>query len=199
MSHRSQQVGRMVAAFLVITLFQVYVLADAVRPNASAEPAGLVYGKLSLPGNRAILINGNNATSGTTILSGAQLQTPEGTEATVLLGPAGHLYIAPNSELTLTFDKTSVDVLVRKGNAVLSTNAGVAGTVRDADGKVLSTVDPANTGATAGKPASAAAKTTTEEKAALIIIPIVIAAIIVAVAASNGNDNENVSPTTPSL
>ena len=197
MSHRSQQGARMVAALLVITLFQVYVLADAVRPNASAaEPASMVYGKLSLPGNRAILVNGNNVTSGTTIFSGAQLQTPEGTEATVLLGPAGHLYIAPNSELTLTFDKGSVDVLVRAGNAVLSTNAGVAGTVRGADGKVLDSGDPVGGGATAGKPAGAASSTTTEEKAALIIIPIVIAAIIVAVVASNRNDNENVSPIT---
>jgi hypothetical protein len=184
----------MVAASLIITLFQVYVMADAVRPNSSAEPSSMVFGKLSLPGSRTILVNGNSATSGTTIFSGAQLQTPEGTEATVLLGPAGHLYIAPNSELTLTFDKGSVDVLVRAGNAVLSTNAGVAGTVRSADGKVISS-DPANSGAIAGKPARPASSTSTEEKAALIIIPIVIAAIIVAVAVSN-NDNDNVSPIT---
>src|SRR2546423_10488534 len=118
MSPRGKQFARAVAAFLIIVLFQVYVLADATRPTVASGttvPASMVFGKLSLPGSRLILLNGNSVGSGTTIFSGAQLQTPEDTEATVLLGAVGHLDIAPNSNLTITFDKASVDVMVMAG------------------------------------------------------------------------------------
>ena len=206
---RNKQAVRAVAALLIITLFQVYVLADATRPNIKAgattgvaTPADMIFGKLSLPGNRVMLVNGNSASSGTTILSGSQLQTPAETEATVQLGSAGHLDIAPDSILTVTFDKASIDVRVTKGSAVLSSNAGVTGTVTNADGKVESS-DPASAasiigGATAGKATRAAAALSSEEKAALIIIPIIIAAILVAVAASDdGGDDDNLSPGSP--
>jgi hypothetical protein len=165
----------------------------------------MILGKLDLPGSRRVLVNGNSAESGTTIFSGAQLQTPEDTEAAVLLGSIGRVDIAPNSKLTLTFDTASVDVLVLTGNAVLSTNAGVTGAVRSADGKLMNS-SPASAVAVVGLPPAgsstraAAASTTTEEKLSFIIIPIVIAAVIIAVAVNNGGDDEtpnNVSPSTP--
>ncbi|HEX8650384.1 MAG TPA: hypothetical protein VF708_06060 [Pyrinomonadaceae bacterium] len=205
MSPRSRQAARTVAAFLIIALLQVYVLADATRPTDNtaaasgtqprAEPSSMIFGKLNLHGSRRVFVNGNSAESGTTIFSGAQLQTPEGTEATVLLGSIGHVDIAPNSKLTLTFDKASVDVLVLTGNAVLSTNAGVTGTVRSADGKLMNS-SPTSAGAVVGLPPAgsstrAAAATTTEEKLSFIIIPIVIAAVIIAVAVNNGGDDDN--------
>jgi hypothetical protein len=213
MPHSSRQAARTVAAFLIIALLQVYVLADATRPidntaDASgtqprAEPSSMIFGKLDLPGSRRVFVNGNSAESGTTIFSGAQLQTPADTEATVLLGSIGRVDIAPNSKLTLTFDKAGVDVLVLTGNAVLSTNAGIAGAVRSADGKLMSS-SPTSAVAVVGLPPAgsstraAAASTTTEEKLSFIIIPIVIAAVIIAVAVNNGGDDDtNVSQSAP--
>jgi hypothetical protein len=204
---QGKQAARAVAAFLIIAVVQVYVLADATRPAAtsdattSAEPASMIFGKLSLPGSRLVLVNGNHVGSGTTIFSGAQLQTPEATEATVLLGSIGHLEIAPNSNLTITFDKESVDVLVVAGNAVLSTNAGITGTVRSPDGKVERS-NPATAVSVVslrpvGKP-TRAADTTTEEKASLIIIPIIIAALIIAFASKGGGNDDNLSASAPS-
>lgn len=205
MSPRSRQAARTVAAFLIIVLFQVYVLADATRPTVASGttvPASMIFGKLSLPGSRLILLNGNSVGSGMTIFSGAQLQTPEGTEATVLLGTVGHLEIAPNSNLTITFDKASVEVTVMAGHAVLSTNAGVTGTVRSADGKVERSSNSANATSALGlapvrSTTRAAASTTTEEKLSFIIIPLVIAAIIIAVAVNNGSNNDNMSASAP--
>lgn len=199
--------ARMAAAFLIIALLQVYVLADATRPGAAttsaAESASVLYGKLDLPGSRLIYVNGNSVASGTTIFSGAQLQTPADTEATILLESVGQVYVAPDSKLTLTFDRTSVDVTVESGNAVLSTKEGVNGTVRSADGKVLSSSGSSTAGAVVGLPpaaastSAAAAALSKEEKLAFIIIPVVIAAIIVAVAVNNDDDNDNVSPSAP--
>lgn len=200
MSIRGNQAVRFVAAFLIITLFQVYVLANATRPNiSSGTPAGMVYGKLSLPESKVALVNGNSAGTGTTIFSGSQLQTPADTEAAVQLGAAGYLDIAPDSNLTVTFDKTSVDVRVTKGSVALSTNAGVKGTVTNADGTVETSNSASATSiigrATVGK-AARAAGLSNEEKAALIIIPSVIAAIILIVVLRD-DDDDNLSPGSP--
>ncbi|MGB7922401.1 MAG: hypothetical protein WCF57_04075 [Pyrinomonadaceae bacterium] len=201
MSSRGKQAARGVATFLIITLFQTYVLANSTRPNINpgTPPAALVYGKLSLPANKAILVNGNSVNAGTTIFSGSQLQTPADTEAAVQLGDAGQLDIAPDSALTVTFNKTSVDVRVTKGSVALSTNAGVKGTVTNADGTV-ETSNPATAssiigGMNVGKAARAAALSK-EEKAALIIIPIAIAAIIIFVVARD-DDDDDISSSNP--
>jgi hypothetical protein len=202
---RGKGAVRAVAVVLVITLFHVYVLADATRPNlntgTSPAPAGVIFGKLSLPGNQVMIVNGNSVGTGTTIFSGSQLQTPADTEAAVQLGAAGYLDIAPDSMLTVAFDKASVDVRVTKGSAVLSTNAGVKGTVTNADGSVENS-DPASAssiigGATTGKATRAAAKLSKEEKAALIIIPSIIAVIIIILIVNDDDNDDNVSPGSP--
>jgi hypothetical protein len=203
MSIRGKHATRAVATFLIITLFQVYVLANATRPNinSSAPHAGMIYGKLSLPGSKLMLINGNSVGTGTTVFSGSQLQTPADTEAAVQLGAVGYLDIAPDTNLTVTFDKTSVDVRVTKGSAVLSTDAGVKGTVTRADGTV-ETSNPASANSILGRmsvgKAARAADLSDEEKAALIIIPAVIAAIIIFVVVKGDDEaDDNVSLSNP--
>ena len=168
---RNKQAVRAVAALLIITLFQVYVLADATRPNVKASAttgarttADMIFGKLSLPGSRVMLVNGNSASSGTTILSGSQLQTPAETEATVQLGSAGHLDIAPDSILTVTFDKASIDVRVTKGSVVLSSNAGVTGTVTNVDGKAEAAILPAPLRSSGGEPGKATRPSILEQR-----------------------------------
>jgi hypothetical protein len=199
MLYESRHGRRAIAVLLIISLSQIYVLANARTTTtiATSAPNASVFGRLNLSGNKLILVNGNEANTGMTIFSGAQLQTPEAVEATVQLGPAGHLDIAANSSLTLKFDGSSVDVYVAAGSALLSTNAGFTGTITTADGKVERS-DPAIASVIGGVPVGvagrAAAKLSKEEKAAFIIIPITIAAIIILVAASNDSDNDNVSP-----
>ena len=126
---------------------QVYVLADATRPNAArsiatTSPAlsGLTLGRLTINGDQPILVNGNSANSGTTIFSGSQLQTPAGVDATVQLGAAGKLYIQPNTNLTVTFNSGSVDVNVATGKAFVAANAGVTSSVTTPDGKTSTSV-----------------------------------------------------------
>lgn len=203
MSIRAKQVVRPVAVLLIITLFQVSVLASATRPNVNTgttAPAGMVFGKLNLPGNQVILVNGNSAGSGTTIFSGSQLQTPAETQAGLQLGSAGHLDIAPDSIVTATFDQASIDVRVTKGSAVLSTNAGVKGTVTHADGKV-ETSNPASAtsviGGANGEKSTRSALLSKEEKAALIIIPAIIATIIIILILRDDDDDDNLSPGSP--
>lgn len=135
MNSVSRRTFRVVSVVAAICVFQVYVLAGATRPNvatnanATSAASSLMLGRLMLAETESILVNGNSANSGTTILSGSQLQTPAGVKATVQLGSAGKLYIEPNTNLTVTFDMTNVDVKVAAGRAFVAANAGVASSV----------------------------------------------------------------------
>jgi hypothetical protein len=163
---------------IAVCLFQVCVLAGAATANSTAAANGLMMGRLMMAKTEAILVNGNNAYSGTTILSGSQLQTPADVNATVQLGSAGTLYIEPNTNLTVTFDKTDVAVKVTAGKAFVAANAGVRSSVTSPDGTT-----------TAGEPGvppvpKMSHKAKTGWIAAGVIIPIVI---IVVVVATNGS------------
>jgi ferric-dicitrate binding protein FerR (iron transport regulator) len=145
MNSASRKTFKIISVLAAICLFQVYVLAGATAPNvasnanSTSDANGLMLGRLVLAGTDSILVNGNSANSGTTILSGSQFQTPKGVEATVQLGSAGKLYIEPNSNLTLTFDKTNVDVKVAAGSAFVAANAGVTSSVTTPDGRTSTT------------------------------------------------------------
>lgn len=186
----SRKAFRVFCALLAICIFQVYVMADATRPNvATANPTmnGLILGRLMIGESQTILVNGNNANSGTTILSGSQIQTPDGVEATVQLGSAGKLYIQPNSDLVVTFDSQSVEVKLASGDAFVAANAGVKSSVTTPDGK---------TAVSSGDPGSPTAPTpgwhnwSHGQRTAFVVVIIALAIFIpVCIAKCGGNNS----------
>ena len=181
----------MTTVLLVVCMLQVYVLADATRPNVARnvattnpEASGLVLGRLMITGNQSILVNGNNANSGMTIFSGSQLQTPEGVEATVQLGSAGKLYLQPNTNLTVTFDNESVDVKVAAGNAFVAPNVGVKSSVTTPDGKTSSSV-----GEPGSSPATPPALTKGQKTAIAVVVIAGIIITIVVIVELNDDDS----------
>jgi len=112
----------------------------ALQAQVMAGPD--LMGKLRTGKNKPVLVNSNQASSGTTIISGARIQCPDKVGATVELGSLGRLDIAANSDLTLVFDATKVTVHLRSGYVVLTTNKGITGTVNTSEGTVFRT-DPA--------------------------------------------------------
>ena len=142
MNHRMQKATEAVALFLVFSITQVYVLANSDGPDIATEKAAtktertdLLFGRVEMDAKKSMMVNGNPVVSGATVFSGAQLFTPEAVGASIQLESLGRLEIMPNTNLTLTFDKTSVDVVVTKGDVFLSTNEGVKGTVITPEGK----------------------------------------------------------------
>lgn len=109
----------------------------ALHLNLIAGPA--LMGKLKTRNNKPVSVNGNKASSGTTIFSGTQIQCPQKIGATVDLGSLGRLDMAPNTDLTLIFDGAKVDVQLKKGYVILTTKKGIRGTVTTSDGKVFTT------------------------------------------------------------
>jgi hypothetical protein len=116
----------------MIAILNVYVFAGTVTTNGNTSEVGsakMLFGKLITTSNRPISVNGGEAITGTTILSGAQLVTSSAGSASVELSKLGSVVIAPNSNVTLTFDADSVTANVASGWASVATVAGVKGTV----------------------------------------------------------------------
>src|SRR5262249_10630953 len=91
---------RILSTFVLIAVVNVYVFAaGVVAPNGK-----VLLGKLITMSNRTVFVNGAEAITGSIVLSGAQVTTPAASIATVQLDNVGAVTIAPNSNVTLTFD-----------------------------------------------------------------------------------------------
>lgn len=119
-----------------------------------------VTGKLKTRANKPISVNGNEVTSGTTITSGAQIQTPDGVGATVNLGSLGRIDVAPNTDLMLSFKEGNVLANLKEGYVILTTKKGITGSIVNPDGSIVQN-DPSKLssliGQTPGSPGPAAA------------------------------------------
>lgn len=156
MLEKRQRATTAIALLLIFSISQIYVQANLSGESSSVKSAAATparTGRLTTSGNQPVTLNGNLTHSGTTVLSGAQLQTPVGVEASVQLGRIGLLRLAPETSLTLNFDDESIDVTLSSGSATLTTNEGFNGSITTPDGKTERT-DPASLSTIEGPAAS---------------------------------------------
>jgi hypothetical protein len=133
-------------AILVLVLFsaaQIGVQVGFAEPNPPAPPVPVpqqLVARLITRNNRPISVNGNNAATGASIVTGATIETGNDQAATVNLGPLGVLDIAPNTRLILTFDENgNVKVVVIRGCAILKTKKNTTGEVATEQGTAAKT------------------------------------------------------------
>jgi hypothetical protein len=128
----------LIALLLVFAISNLFAFAGGktIPSDTGVNLSGseLLLGRLATRSNQKVSLNGSEAITGATILSGATIQTPAGVQASVALSNLGNVNIAPNSNVTLTFDKENVNVNVASGDATVGTMNGVKGTVIAADG-----------------------------------------------------------------
>lgn len=72
-------------------------------------------GELIVNGNDVVTVNGEAAKSGRSIFNSSIISTPENTGATLNLGKAGQIEVAPNTTLTVSFDASAVNVSLTSG------------------------------------------------------------------------------------
>jgi hypothetical protein len=197
MADKLRVLNRVLALLLTFVMFNVCVLFSAGTTRAASNTGEvtsnkLLVGRLAVAERQSIYVNGNEAGAGTSIFSGMRLQAPEGVNAAVQLGSLGRLTIEPNTDLTLDFTSSNVEVKVTSGEATLTTNTGISGTLTTADGNVLRS-DGAKTATLMSKNSGARALTK-NQKAAAIILPIVAAVIIIAIVVAQDDDE---SPSNP--
>ena len=121
---------------LMFSIAQVYVgvsfAGSDTRPRRAAVAD--VTGTLVTSGKQAILVNGNNAITDATILSGTSIESPQGVSATINLGRLGRLDIAPATSLRLEFSVGKIRVTLLKGCVILLTRRNTTGTVETSRG-----------------------------------------------------------------
>ena len=72
-------------------------------------------GELIVNGNNVVTVNGEAAKSGRTIFTSSIISTPAETGATLNLGKAGSIELAPNTTMSLSFDSNAVNVDLSSG------------------------------------------------------------------------------------
>ena len=107
--------------------------ANQAAPLASKAGVPLL-GKVMTSGGKSILIDGNSVSAGTTVFSGSFVRTLDSVSATILLGPLGKLDVAPKTSFRIFFDPRKIEVELEQGCVILTTNAGIRGTIRTAAG-----------------------------------------------------------------
>src|SRR5215831_4068865 len=121
---------RVLSLLVLIAVTNVYVFAGGtVTPGSEAASGKALLGKLVTTSNRPVVVNGGEAITGTTILSGAQVTTPAAAGAMVELNSLGTVMVSPSSTVVVTFDAKNVSANVLSGFASVATAEGVKGTV----------------------------------------------------------------------
>ncbi len=117
---------------------------SSMRVPTSEAPAP-IFGELVTDWNKPVKLNGVEVVSGTTIASGAQIETPEGVGASVVLKYKARIEIAPKTNLIVTLNETSLGVDLLDGCATLTTYGGITGAINLPHGKTL-TIGPEKAG-----------------------------------------------------
>ncbi len=113
-------------AVLAFVFAQVYVSAALPEPAPAVPVPQQLTARLTTKNNQPITVNGNSAGTGGTILTGATIETPDQVSATIDLGDAGVIEVAPNSVIKIDFDENgNVRVKVVRGCAMTNKTKNV--------------------------------------------------------------------------
>jgi hypothetical protein len=132
-----RNIFRLAALFTALCVAQVYAFAGPVGTQTAPQTGGT----LKTTDNRPVIVNGNRAGGGTTVLPNSSIQTPAGVGATVQLGFA-EVSISPGSDIVLDFTPgTDVTVTLKRGCVSITTVGGAQGTIIRPDGTLIATGD----------------------------------------------------------
>ncbi len=124
---------------LMFSIAQVYVGVSFAGSVTQTRRSAVTQdvGTLVTSGNQPILVNGNNALTDATILSGTSIEGPQGVSATINLGRLGRLEIAQATSLRLEFSVGKIRVSLLKGCVILLTRRNTTGTVETPRGVAI--------------------------------------------------------------
>lgn len=133
---------------LTVSIIATYTMVSLGNtPKFAGEL--LLSGKGTNGSAPTAMVNGETANSGRSIFSSSTIDTPEGVSATLNLGKAGVLQLAPNSSVKLDFDGTKVSGSIVSGSVKVISAPGEVSFV-NAAGETM-TVRAGETAAANGK------------------------------------------------
>ena len=145
---REQRVIGSVVLFLVFSISQLHVAAslttDSAQTQNSSTSAVPMIGRLEVHGGRHILVDKNDAESGSTILDGQTLETSDCKSASVHLlpvgvsGPAlseiGEIELAADTKAIINYSAGRVRVTLVRGCARVGISQAIDTTIVTPDG-----------------------------------------------------------------
>src|SRR5260370_6219043 len=135
---RRQNIIRSIVPLLVLSISQLYVQASLTTPNAESQNVSTsavpMVGRLEVHGGQHIVVDNNDAESGSTILDGQTLETSNCKSATVHLLPVGiigsvneigQVDLATNTKALINYSAGKVKVTMVRGCARVQMSAAI--------------------------------------------------------------------------
>ncbi|HSB27461.1 MAG TPA: hypothetical protein VLE19_06395 [Pyrinomonadaceae bacterium] len=120
-------IGKTLVVLLVLATVDTYVGLSAPKLHSDENTAvrnNSMTAILTIGGTEAATVNGFPALSGTTILTGSQIQSPEIGDTTIAISSIGYINLAPRTSLKLEFDGSApAKVTLNSGCVRVSSNA----------------------------------------------------------------------------
>jgi hypothetical protein len=127
-----------VAALLLFSVSQIGLqigLAEPKSPTTPVVPQQIVA-RLATRNNQPINVNGQSTGSGTSILSGATIETSTDQSATVNVPQLGSVDISPNTKVVLTFEQGKLNAQVIYGCVILTARKNTTGEITTEKGSI---------------------------------------------------------------
>lgn len=137
-----------IAALLLFSISQVSLQIGFAEPHSTTTTTAIpqqVVGRLATRNNQPITVNGQSASTGASLVSGATIETGADQSATVNVGPLGSVDIAPNTKVVLTFAAGTLHADVVYGCVILHARKSTTGEITTEKGSIGKT-DPATGG-----------------------------------------------------
>ena len=149
MNLRRRKGSRAIAALLLFSISQIGLQIGLAEPRSTKSESVVVVqqvvARLVTRNNQPITVNGQSASTGASLLSGATLETGADQSATVNVRPLGSVDISPNTKVVLTFEQGNLKADVMYGCVILTARQKTTGEVVTEKGSVGKT-DPASGG-----------------------------------------------------
>jgi hypothetical protein len=158
MTRGKQKVIKALALLLAFSTQGFYTQASYLSQTAfaaastAAMPQTPTVGLLSTTGNRNILVNKSDASTGATILDGAMLETSDCVSAVVRIWPVGavqseaneigRVELASNTAAVVNYTGDKISVTLTRGCATVHTRQNVEGVINTPDGKSTPVTQP---------------------------------------------------------
>ena len=188
MDSNIKRITSAIALSLALAMGLVYLPVGLAAAAGTASAPSLLPQQataiLTTAGNRPVTVNGASAVGGTTIMTGAIIETPGQVGASISLPGHFSLDIAPGAKVSVEFDRNGIKVNLIQGCVVLhtekgttgeiDTSKGVSGTAAGSKDARLDVCDPS----IATAPAAAAGGLSTGAKVAIIAAAAGVVALI---------------------
>ena len=135
MKSNLKKITSVVTLLLLVSVAHAYLSVSFAAPEASTDadetthPQQILAGVLTSLGDKPVLVDGAAAITGTTILDGVTVETPNGVSANINLNPLGSVDLEQDTKAKLTFKADGIKVVLLAGCVTLNANPGVLGEI----------------------------------------------------------------------